>query len=365
MKAWFIGLRLTLGAGLLLLALAANAGLKVASWNMKHLGWNNQKNIPAVAQVLSRFDLIGLQEVMHPEELQPLLDALHEETGVDWQASSSRVIGNNSYKEGYAFVWRLDRVASQGGEVLYLDLDQAFMRQPYSALFAAKDGSVAPFIAATIHVKYGSSVKDRTPEVKALADYWQWLGDSFDGHPRILMGDFNLAIKGQKAWRPLSRFAKPYVIEERTTLSKKPGQYANAYDHFWVTPQLNVTTAGAMQVPALFNISHQAAYTYLSDHIPIYLTLGDAEVNLGEFKNPAIRDLSGKPSSVRSANRCIDINQANGTKLATLIHIGPARAKQIIAGRPWQQLADLTRIRGLTPQRVSDIRQTGLLCNAN
>lgn len=356
---------LLLGLLLLCVSLQANAGLRVGSWNLKHLGWNNHKNLPAVAQVMARFDLIGLQEVMYPEHLQPLLKALEAETGSDWNFSSSRTVGGNGYKEGYAFLWRPAVVTRIGHDVLFLDGDNDFLRQPYSVVFAAADGSVPEFVAATIHIKYGDNRADRTPEIRALADYWRWLQSSFDNRPIVLMGDFNLAIRGEKSWRPLSRLAKPYVIDELTTLSKKPGRYANAYDHFWVTPTLTVTSSGVLRAPEMLGISHKTAYASISDHAPIYLTLGDAQVSLAAINQPKIHDQMGATDAhnLAAERACVDLNSAPASRLETLIHVGPATAKRIIAGRPWKKLTELVRIRGLTDSRVDDIRLQGRVCS--
>lgn len=358
MKSWLS--RTVIGTFLWFIALSAQAGLVIGSWNMKHLGWNNHKNLPAVAQVMSRFDLVGLQEVMYPERLEPLVQALEAETGTQWKVTSSRAVGANGYKEGYAFIWRPEKVKHLGGDVLYIDPNHDFLRQPFSAVFEAIDGSVPAFIAATVHIKYGDNASDRTPEIRALAEYWQWLGENFEHRPRILMGDFNLRIKGKKAWRPLSKLAKPYVTYERTTLSKKPGQYAHAYDHFWVTPSIEVTRSGVVHAPEMLGISHKTAYTYISDHAPIYLTLGDAQVDLSPVKNPKISDREG---STKPKTGCIDLNKASTNRLVTLVHIGPARAKAIIAGRPWVHLSDLARIRGLSENRMADIREGGRVCD--
>lgn len=50
------------------------------------------------------------------------------------------------------------------------------------------------FAAATVHITYGQRIGDRTPEIRALAAYWDWLAESYpeDAGRRILMRDFNL-----------------------------------------------------------------------------------------------------------------------------------------------------------------------------
>ena len=45
-------------------AASSQADAVIASWNLKHAGWNNGKHLEQVAAVASHMDLIGLQEVM-------------------------------------------------------------------------------------------------------------------------------------------------------------------------------------------------------------------------------------------------------------------------------------------------------------
>ena len=62
-----------------------------------------------------------------------------------------------------------------------------------------------------------------------------------------------------------------------------------------------------------------------------------------------------------SAN-CIDINTADLDALDQIIHIGPSRAADIIALRPFASVADLTRVSGISTTRLADIVDQGLAC---
>jgi len=59
---------------------------------------------------------------------------------------------------------------------------------------------------------------------------------------------------------------------------------------------------------------------------------------------------------------CIDLNDSTATRLTELPHVRPARAEDIIAGRPWQRPAELSRLSGISAGRVGEIRRSGLLC---
>lgn len=52
----------------------------------------------------------------------------------------------------------------------------------------------------------------------------------------------------------------------------------------------------------------------------------------------------------------VNINTATQAQLETLPNIGPARAAQIIANRPYESVEDLLRISGIGPSALEDMR---------
>lgn len=60
--------------------------------------------------------------------------------------------------------------------------------------------------------------------------------------------------------------------------------------------------------------------------------------------------------------RCIDINTASIERLQEIMHIGPARAHDLINIRPFTSVDDLGRIKGIGPARIADIKSQGLAC---
>lgn len=58
MKAKFISI-VALAMQMTLPAVPALADTLVGSWNVKHLGWSNEKDLGAVARIASAFDLLG------------------------------------------------------------------------------------------------------------------------------------------------------------------------------------------------------------------------------------------------------------------------------------------------------------------
>lgn len=338
-------------------ATTALAEFRVGSWNLLHFGWNNAKDYNAVAVIASQFDFLAVQELMKPAALARLRDVLEQRTGVAWNQIASGAEGRSTYQEHYGFIWRTDKVKYIGGAVSYLDTRDAFAREPFSALFQRLDTG-DEFAFATVHIRFGDSRADRSPEILALGEYWRWLAETYpDAQLRILSGDFNTP-PGDPAWRVLDKNARPLVTRGGSTLSTTPGEYASLYDNFFVPDNYNLKTAaaGVLPYPQILGLNWIQARKHVSDHVPIYLVLGTKSFKLrGDITHA--RNLA----SMHKAT-CIDLNSANIEQLSHLVHIGPARAKAIVRGRPWSSAQALIRIRGLGKARVSDIAESGALC---
>jgi hypothetical protein len=77
---------------LVLLSATAHASLRVASWNVQHLGWGSKKNLDAVASVINRFDLVAIEEVMDPAAVEKLAARLSSVSDSEWNSVTSRAI---------------------------------------------------------------------------------------------------------------------------------------------------------------------------------------------------------------------------------------------------------------------------------
>ncbi|MEY8802190.1 endonuclease/exonuclease/phosphatase family protein [Leisingera sp. XS_AS12] len=244
----------------------------VASWNVKHLGWDNGKDIRAVAEVAGAFDLIALQEVMSLDGLEKLEWELEQRTGAEWQTMASEAIGRGSYREHYAFAWRTDEVEWVDGAVVYIDDRDSFAREPFSMRFETAEGY--RFVMASAHLIYGDSAAEREREARALNSYHAWLEESFAGTPIYIAGDFNLP-PGNAAWDPLGQTTAPLITKGATTLSPVNGRFANLYDNIWAPAgiEIPVVSAGIMNFPAELGITHEVARATVSDHAPVWMLI--------------------------------------------------------------------------------------------
>lgn len=352
-------LSLALFIVLSLAPLPALADIVLGSWNIKHLGWNNDKDFTKVAHLVNHFDFLAIQELMNKAVLERLEQEVETLSGESWSSMASHALGRSTYREHYAFLWRDSAVEYMDGAVVFIDGGDTFAREPYSARFRSLH-SGQEFVAATVHVVYGSSVGDRLPEITALADYWTWLSEVYPGTPRLLMGDFNLA-PNHAAWRALKkRGVISAITQGATTLGTADGHYANLYDNIWrVAGELNVSGSGIVAFPPLLGIDHASARSAVSDHAPIYLTFGNAKLVLHPFQPNAF---DTPLVAANEAEFCIDLNTSNAGALQTLPHIGPVRAQDIINGRPWMSAEQLERISGIGKSRLRSILNSSLLC---
>lgn len=273
-------LRSTLVAATLAVAgIASASDIIVGSWNVKRLGHGDRQNFTALAEVAKRIDLLALQEVMTEEGLRRLERALEAQSGESWSTIESHAIGSSSYKEMYAFIFRDSTVEYDEGAVVYLDRGDRFMREPFSAQFRSKRDQ-SKIAIGTVHIVYGKSESDRTPEIRALADYWAWLGDVYPGTPRMLVGDFNLN-PNNPAWAPLKQYARPLITSGGTTLSSVNGRFASLYDNFWIERDsaLDITASGVINYPAMIGWTHEKSRAEVSDHAPVFIALGRARLD--------------------------------------------------------------------------------------
>ena len=114
-----------------LLPAIASADAIIGSWNIKHLGWNNEKAITEVAHVAQHFDFLAVQELMDTTALAQLEEAVELASGEPWSSMASDDLGRSTYREHYGFLWRESEIKYDSGAVVFLDSSDVFAREPY------------------------------------------------------------------------------------------------------------------------------------------------------------------------------------------------------------------------------------------
>ena len=187
--------------------------LLIGTWNIRQFSrvnpkWStasgdsplrNLQDMCAIAEVISRFDVVALVEVKRDlGALRLLMQIL----GPSWSFIVSDVTeGDPGNSERLGFVFDLKRVRPSGlaGEIVIPEsvlrdpaavLAEQFSRTPYAVSFMA---GAKGFTLVSLHIKWGTAA-ERTPEITAIA---RWLKDRADDEDEfnrnlIALGDFNI-----------------------------------------------------------------------------------------------------------------------------------------------------------------------------
>jgi endonuclease/exonuclease/phosphatase family metal-dependent hydrolase len=226
--------------------------LLIATWNLRAFGsltekWHSGPNDSprrdfaaalCIAEVVSRFDVIAIQEVK--ADLRALRDLL-KKLGANWAFALTDVtFGSPGNGERLAYLFDTTRVRLSGLAaelVVPEDLDtpfstpanafqRQFVRTPYAVSFLAGDKT---FVLVTLHVIYGDKGDDRRAELAAIAKWlraWAEQEDDF-GHNLICLGDFNIDRAGDpqfQAFVSTGLTPAPDHAGLPRTIFSKPGQ---------------------------------------------------------------------------------------------------------------------------------------------
>jgi endonuclease/exonuclease/phosphatase family metal-dependent hydrolase len=191
----------------------------IATWNVRAFGGVNPKWVPEptdspkrslghvlyLAEIISRFDVVALEEVKHDlSGLRLLMQAL----GPDWGFTLTDFTrGSEGNQERIAFVFDLRRAKPSGlaaelvvpiednTTLLEAGLKKQFARTPYAVSFKSQG---TEFTLVALHVIWGDNAAARQPEIQQIALWmadWAAGGDEF-GENLMVLGDFNIDHAG-------------------------------------------------------------------------------------------------------------------------------------------------------------------------
>ena len=210
--------------------------LLLATWNLREFGGTKSGGRDAealfyIAEIMSRFDMIAVQEVR--DDLDAL-DTLMRFLGPWWKYLVSDVtLGRQGNNERSAYIYDYRKLAFGGlvGELVpemakkagKLSADFAFARTPYLAGFRA---GWFKFTICTEHFYYGLSKADdpqRVEEAKKVVALLKQRMKSKDAwaYNTILLGDFNIFSTNDKTFKALED-------ENFKIPDKLKGTYTNA-----------------------------------------------------------------------------------------------------------------------------------------
>jgi endonuclease/exonuclease/phosphatase family metal-dependent hydrolase len=290
-------------------AKALDRNLLIATWNIRAFGdmadsWKrgkgdspkrNRSDALAIAEILSRFDVIAVQEARaNLRALRHVLKALGPEWGLILTDVNPPPAGNG---ERLAFLYDTRRVRPSGlaAELVVPDdqldkiaegaLREQFVRTPYAVSFL---GGGQTFILVTLHVIYGKKAEDRTGELAAIAEWLaEWAKRTAEDYNQnlICLGDFNVDRKDDPNYKALTSTGlkpPPELEKFAGTVSDKPDE-PHFYDQIaWFTEggseQLTLNYEGDghagrfdWRPHLLTEMKPQEMSWHLSDHFPLWV----------------------------------------------------------------------------------------------
>lgn len=130
-----------------------------------------------------------------------------------------------------------------------------------------------------------------------------------------------------------------------------------------VKPEVAIYSAGADNT---YGHPHQEVLSRLQKaDIPVYGTDESGNIIVTtDGKNYTLEtEKDQDPSKEVNGNQdCIDLNQATAEALQQIVHIGKARAQDIIKERPYHSIDDLLQVDGIGEKRLNEIKQEGKAC---
>jgi endonuclease/exonuclease/phosphatase family metal-dependent hydrolase len=290
---------------------ALDTNLLVASWNLRGFGdltdqWvagpndtpkRDRQSLYCIAEIVSRFDVIALQEVKgNLRALRRMLKLL----GPHWGFSLTDVTkGQPGNDERMAFLFDTRKLqlsglacelvvpAEQLAEISPDALTKQFARTPYAVSFRS---GTHTFILVTLHVLYGKQAQERVPELRAIAN---WLADwakdinAWD-HNLIALGDFNIDRQGDalyQAFTSTGLFIPEDLHRVPRTLFSDPDKpnLSKFYDQIAWFPQVQGRPAFSLRynrgggfdfkdwVLQSRGLSKQELSWRISDHYPLWV----------------------------------------------------------------------------------------------
>lgn len=191
----------------------------IATWNIRAFGkytakWKSVEgdspkrdflSITSIAEIISRFDVIAVQEVKaNISALKLTMKILGNNWGLILTDVTKGAAGNGE-RMAYIFDSRRVQLSGLASEIVVPKeqlkkieqnaLSEQFARTPYAVSFSSGKKS---FILITLHILYGKNAASRIPELKAIAKWLSKWGRDDNAYDKnlIALGDFNIEKRG-------------------------------------------------------------------------------------------------------------------------------------------------------------------------
>lgn len=281
----------------------------IGSWNIREFGRKkrSKKAIHMIAEILSYFDLVSIQEVRsNLNDLSRVMEILPS----FWKVVFSDVTeGRRGNEERIAYLYDKRAVAFTGlaaeavappvrqkvnGKTEVIPSEQ-FWRTPYIASFRA---GTFDFILISVHVQWGK-LGSREQELEQISDWVEKRRRSkyVEDKDILLMGDFNIPKVNDRFYRAITKHGlqtpKAILRDPGSNLSRKT-VYDQILFYAQHTGSVFTNKGGVLDFyrgnhKALFPDLDKKKFTYqLSDHLPLWLVVNTdtADEELDQILNP-------------------------------------------------------------------------------
>ena len=259
----------------------ASDTLLLATWNIREFGDNRRdESLHYIAEIISRFDLVAVQEVSsNLGGLQRLMALL----GHNWDyIVTDSTDGAAGGGERMAFIFDSYKVffRKMAGKIVLpenqlIGEKTQFARAPFCVAFQA---GWFRFILTTVHIYYGSSAKDnprRLEEIGSIAGFLNKRAKS-ENENYILIGDFNIFNAGDATMKALEKneFYIPENIREHPTDLGKTKHYDQIAFRLKLEPRM-IVFSEEKQLSGAFNFTETV---YQPQDLEIYRGYFDGKI---------------------------------------------------------------------------------------
>lgn len=271
----------------------------IGTWNIRAFGalhrvWTensgspkrNLRGLAVIAEVISRFDVVAIQEVKRDTTALRVL--MEDFLGPEWGVLMSDVtVGFKGNTERLAYLFDRRRITPSGlaGEIVLPptadgDPQEQFDRTPYIVGFRT---AAERFALLTVHIRYGDEPADRVDELQNLASFAaseirnRATDEGAEETNLILLGDFNIEKRGDNPLFNAFTSSGLWVPEPLRDVKTTYGQDPKHYDQIaWFRDDLTLLSEGRAGVidfvGAVFKDMSTRSMTYqVSDHLPLWV----------------------------------------------------------------------------------------------
>ena len=253
--------------------------IMLASFNVLRLG-KKEKDYRTLGKIISKFDIVGLEEVMNEKGLRKLKGYLEKETKSKWEYFiSENSVGSENYREYYGYIYKKDLVNEVIPLGFYIEKNKnEFMREPYGVYFKVKNFD---FVFILAHSIFGDKEKQRVIEASNYINVYEYFIKKSNETDIIIAGDFNLpgndfGFRNLK----LKYNVEPLLDADLELTTFSDTKLVSSYDNFFINKSFTTEFTGKKGVYNYLKNNNKYMKQYISDHLLIF-----SEYNINEDRD--------------------------------------------------------------------------------